>query len=358
MELETYMRSFYLSLCNMDEILRIENPQNADDYLLKLRANATVEHVRIFRVFLARMRRQGSSWSFSNSFSKLPFENVKSFLDHEDFEKVKDIAAGFVFCNKPNGSIMNTKFGNVISISLSLRYFLYFMNLAFLEFDGEEIPGDARTASIKIAIRTMLQNESLDFDLDPRGIIPTPVLEQLDFQTDRQLEFVIAHEYSHFLLGHLDERKIVEEPLFDSFDSNSFSQKIFSYSQQDELAADIDALSRPIHTPDSRKDMLSRALFFFVYLDIYQDVKDQISPSFNRFRTHPAPMDRFENLLHRFRGEVEIDQENLSNLLEFSKHIKESLSEDVSLNIESYEQYGSIYLGSWRGKTLVDHVDY
>ncbi|MOA07752.1 hypothetical protein D3C78_1274690 [compost metagenome] len=53
-----------------------------------------------------------------------------------------------------------------------------------------------------------------------------------------------------------------------------------------------------------------------------------------------------------------MDRENLENLLLFRSGIKESLMEDVAVNFESYEFYGSIYLGSWRGKKLVDRVDY
>ncbi|MFZ3184116.1 MAG: M48 family metalloprotease [Pseudomonas sp.] len=358
MQLETYNRAFYFSLCSPDEISKIENPESAEDYLLKLRANATVEHVRIHRVFLAKMRQQGGSWSFTNSFSCEPFENFKCLLSHEDYEAAKNIAAGFVFCNKPNGSIIKTDFGSIINISLSLRYFLYFMNLAFLKFDDFEVPGDVKGAAIKIALRTMLQSEALDFELDPRGIIPPSIAAELNFHTDRQLEFVIAHEYSHFFLGHLNEKNIIEDPLLEYLGSGKFAQKIFSYAQQDEFAADVDAIIRPTHTPNTRSDMLNRALFFFVYLDIFQDVKDQISPSFERFRTHPAPMDRFENLLHHFKDKITLDQSNIENLLKWRSGIKESLMEDVAVNVESYEFYGSIYLGSWRGKKLIDRVDY
>ncbi|MNF92271.1 hypothetical protein D3C84_749100 [compost metagenome] len=69
-------------------------------------------------------------------------------------------------------------------------------------------------------------------------------------------------------------------------------------------------------------------------------------------------MDRFENILHHFKEEISLDRENLENLLLFRSGIKESLMEDVAVNFESYEFYGSIYLGSWRGKKLVDRVDY
>lgn len=358
MQLETYNRAFYFTLCNAEEISKIEDPQNAEDYLLKLRANATVEHVRIFRVLRSRRIQHGDSWNFTDSFDSTPFKNYLHLLDYDDYEAAKDIAAGFVFCNKPNGSIINTDVGNIINLSLSLRYFLYFMNLAFLQFDEIEVPEDVKVAAIKIALRTMLQSEALDFDLDPRGIIPTSIATQIDYHTDRQLEFVVAHEYSHFFLGHLDKKNIIEEPLLDSLDGDQFSQKIFSYAQQDEFAADIDAIARPLHTPAGRRDMLNRALFFFIYLDIFQDVKEQIAPSFNRFKTHPAPMDRFESLLHHFKEEISLDRENLENLLLFRKHIKEFLMEDVAINFESYEFYGSIYLGSWRGKKLVDRVDY
>lgn len=53
-----------------------------------------------------------------------------------------------------------------------------------------------------IATRIMALNETLDFDLDPRGVIPAEMKEIRELVT-LQMRFVIGHEYAHHGLGHL-----------------------------------------------------------------------------------------------------------------------------------------------------------
>jgi hypothetical protein len=357
MSLETFIPGSYMTLCNPDEVKRILNVKSGEDYLLKLRANATVEHMRIHRVFRARMMSNNGEWCFNEYFDKAPFTNYTSNLKFADLQESFQIPAGFVFCNRPNGTIIKTEFGNVITISESLKYFLYYMNLTFLSFSDINIPDNVKSASLKIAIRTMLQTEALDFDIDPRGIIPKSVHIELEYHTSKQLEFIIGHEFSHHFLGHLDEKNLIDDSLF-SIQSDDFLQKTYSYAQQDEFDADIDAIKRPDFTSEEREDILNRALFFFAYIDIFNDVNEQIFPSGHLPKKHPEPIDRFHNLINEFKDSVNIDMENLEHLLLLKDVYKESLQENVSINIESYEEYGSIYLAEWRGKVLVDRVDF
>lgn len=358
MELETFTKYSYMSLCNKDEIDRIFNVASADDYLLKMRANETVEHVRIFRVFLSRMRTYVGDWCFNDYFDKKTFDYYINQLKEGDFVEANSLSYGFVFCNDPNGRILKTEFGNIITISESLKYFLYYMNLAFLDFDKVEVPEDVKLAAIRIAIRTMLQKEALDFDLDPRGVIPETVNDSLTYHTDKQLEFVIGHEFSHHFLGHLDDGNLIEGAMVPSLDSEESKHKFYSYLQRDELAADIDAIERPLYTSATREDILNRALIFFIYLDIYQDIKEQISPPSGGIKTHPDPMDRFYNLRSHFKGKVDFNDENLENFLLWRDEYKRGLKKDVEINYKTYDFYGSIYLGQWRGKVLIDRIDY
>ena len=140
MSLETFIPGSYMTLCNPDEVKRILNVKSGEDYLLKLRANATVEHMRIHRVFRARMMSNNGEWCFNEYFDKAPFTNYTSNLKFADLQESFQIPAGFVFCNRPNGTIIKTEFGNVITISESLKYFLYYMNLTFLSFSDINIP--------------------------------------------------------------------------------------------------------------------------------------------------------------------------------------------------------------------------
>ncbi|PKH86879.1 hypothetical protein [Colwellia sp. Bg11-28] len=355
---ESIAKGSYRSLCSNEEIERIFNVSSASDFLLKVRADTAIDHMRIYRVFRHKMIKAGNNWNFSNYFDVKPFESYIKHLADDEYTQAQELTAGFVFCENPNGSIEKTDFGNIITVSESLRYFLYFMNIAFLDFDNMEVPIEVKGAAIKIAIRTMLQSEAVDFDMDPRGKVPEEIHDAAKYHTDRQLEFIIGHEFAHHFLGHLDNANLIEGKYLSAINSDDITHKFFSYAQKEELDADINAIERPMYTPDMKVDLINRALFFFVYLDIYESVKEQIMPSMGHIKSHPNPIDRFKHLHNHFKNEVEFDSENLDNLLKWSEKYKESLSEDVALNIESYESYGSMYLAQWRGKVLVDRVDY
>lgn len=129
-------------------------------------------------------------------------------------KKLKRITKGFVFSNEPNGNIIQTDFGKIIIISESLQYFLYYMNLFFLECFHQEVPDWVRIAALRIAIRIMLKKEAMDFELDPRGIIPKEIDKQLKMYTRGEIEFIIGHEYAHYYLKHLDDNNIIEKSLF------------------------------------------------------------------------------------------------------------------------------------------------
>lgn len=359
MQLETYGLEFYMSLCNKEELKRIKSPENEKDYLLKLRANVTVEQIRIYRVFLSRMRSAGKNWNFNDSFEHHVFDDYLSNLSSDDLNIAQDITAGMVFCNDPNGRIINTEFGKVITISESLKYFLYYMNLAFLEYDDSKIPSDVRWAALKIGLRIMLKSEALDFDLDPRGVIPNDIHLSTMHSVDQQLLFILSHEYSHYFLGHMDSASLIPDLEHNAIEGpENKMPKYFTHDQKQELDADIDAIERLNLEPKSTHIILTSAIFFFAYIELLSNVKNQISPSINLRKTHPAPLDRLHNIVDHFMEKCEIDMTNVSNVLKNIEILKPLIQEDISTNFDSWEQYGSVYLGCWRGKPLVDRVDY
>ncbi len=73
-------------------------------------------------------------------------------------------------------------------------------------------------------------------------------------------------------------------------------------------------------------------------------------------------MERYENLLSNLPLSTEFDLEPWKQFPNLVRKFKDMLQEDVSLNIEGYEIYGSCYLDlpntPWRGRELVDRVDY
>jgi hypothetical protein len=274
----------YIGFLNKEQISRVMNIQNSKDYLLKQRADIILDKIRIHRVIKKRQY-YSKDWDFEAHFDETPFINYLKLLEYDDYENIEKITYGYIFCDDPNGRIIQTDYGNIVTVSESLRYFLYFMNLCFLTFDSIDVPVDVRHSALIIAIRTMLQTESLDFELDPRGIIPKELEKQLIEYTNLQLEFIVGHEFSHHLLNHLDNASIIEKSMFER--DYDIYEKVYTYGQLQEFEADLDAIKRPIMSDEMRKNFANRALFFFAYFEIYDNVKEQIFPSHNRVKSHP-----------------------------------------------------------------------
>lgn len=285
---------FYRPYCCNDEIDKIFNVQSTEDYLLKMRADAVADHVRIYRVMRKRISLNESSWNFTNHFSTVEFESYIKRLNKDNQSKVSDLTAGFIFNNDVNGSCIRSDYGDLIVVSESLRFFLYFMNLYFMDFDDCEVPIDVRESALLIGIRTMLMTESLDFELDPRGIVPNKVHNKITFFVDKQLDFIIGHEYAHHLLNHLDTRNLTEKPLNNLFDCpNNKDQKslkthnFYNNSQLQEFEADKGAFDLANYSEIEFNQCISSVFSFFLHLDLYRAVIDTIAPSINTIQTHP-----------------------------------------------------------------------
>lgn len=360
-DIEDQRASMYRPFCNEAEISRILSVNSSEDYLLKTRADAVNNNPRIQRVITQRKRICKEKWDFSNHFSKDEFNYCLDLLSEDHKLKLSKVPMGFIFSNKPNGACMHTDFGNIIVVSESLKYFLFFMNLCFINFDSGEVPPDVKIASLTIALRTMLMTESLDFELDPRGIIPKGIEIENNETVKKQLQFVISHEFAHHLLGHLDNKNIVQRNLFRSHNlvNTQGEYKFYNNTQKQEFEADIEAIKLLKFQHEwELEEIIQNAIMFFIYIDVYEKVSNQIFPPLGYNRTHPNPIDRIWNLYDTFKDRVSFDKSLIDSALELAEMIKQNLEKDVAVNIEKYETYGSIYLGQWRGKVLVDRIDY
>ena len=356
-------KQFYRPVCNEAEIDRIFNVKDSKDYLLKLRADTIVDHMRLFRVYRNYALANEGKWSLEKSFE---IEHYTRFYDRLDEEKKKlcaNITYGNIFSNEPNGQIFKTDYNPIITISDSLKFFFKFMNLGLMDF-GERIPAHVAHNSLRIAIRVMLQSEALDFLMDPRGIIPADIGEAIHYTIPYQMQFIAGHEFAHYILGHLSENKLMNKPVFKAIFSEqedySF-QKVYNYSQKNEFDADIMSIEFGNYDTEEKSKIFESALLWFASLDLYEAVENYISPPIG-YITHPPARDRFENILEKIRMPKDYDYSKWKGLLEVIDYYKEFFIEDVALNIENYEIYGSVYLDKpnteWRGKELIDREDY
>lgn len=358
-------KHFYRPICNEEEIERIFNIQNAQDYLLKLRADTIVDHMRLFRVYRNKAIEQGNTWSLEKSFIGYHFINFKNNLPLDLKQKCdENITYGNIFSNEVNGFIFSTDYGIITTISDSMRYFTEFMNLGLLNFT-KKIPQHIRFNALKIAIRVMLQTEALDFKMDPRGIIPEVIQKQMYHTYPFQAQFLAGHEYAHFLLGHLDNTKIEQKHLFKAmFKSQEDYRKIGAYtvSQKHEFEADLASINLPNYNDVEKRLVYEYALLWFAYLAIYEAVEDYLIPPIG-YQTHPSAISRYQNLLDnipKYKGfNIKYYTRDLPEIID---SYREFFIEDIGYNCDFYEMYGSAYLDApntkWRGKELIDRVDY
>ena len=358
---------FYKPFCSDAEIERIFNVRNAHDYLLKLRADTIADHMRLFRVYRNRALKNPNNWSLTHSFSQKVFQRYLSLLDAESRKICKKVSAGFVFSNDPNGACIKTSYGNIVVVSNALEYFLFYMNMGHLDL-GFQVPTHVRLASQRVAIRTMLKTEALDFDMDPRGIIPSGLVQKNNSLVNRQILFIVGHEYAHHILGHLHQNATVAQPIFARLHNESEDKHIerfYNNSEQQEFDADFSSLSfiKAKTNPKTWGKIVYATLLWFTYLEIYQQVSDQLFPTSPwKIRTHPEPLERLHRIYNVFGDGAEVTQEAVDEMLKQIATWKEFFQEDVAVNTEIYEMYGSVYLDKpnteWRGRELRDRVDY
>ena len=353
-------RIWYYGFCNEKEIDRILRPKTAWDYLLKKRADIIADHPRFTRVFLHFSRTKDYT-GLDSYFTDDHYKEYINFLSKRDQEKCKQVAYGDVFANDFNGyATFNNDIGIIIYLNESLRYFNNFINLAILEHI-EDVPENIRLNALRIAVRIALQNESMDFLLDPRGIVPQTIFQRIKDTTNKELLYVTGHEFAHFLCGHLDNNNLENRLLF-SLDSQKYYDRVYNVSQQQELEADLFSIKNAKYNKCDLQYILRAALIWFSALELVEYVQDIISPSISWANSsHPEAKERYNNILNSFKISKSTKTE-LSIIRKRIDYYKKFLQEDISVNYDSYEIYGSAYLDEpntkWRGRELIDRVDY
>ena len=361
--------NWYFPICSQDEISRILNMQNGDDYLLRLLADTIIDNMRAYRVVSSQakeLRLKGKEWSLLEHFKTECFKNFKENLPQNLKIKVQNISCGHIFSKETNGYIFETPFGICSAISYSLKYFVLFSSLALLDFENH-VPEEVRLASMRIAIRTMIEKESLDFDLDPRGIIPDEIKNYINHPYPYISTFLAGHEFSHFLNGDIKDKNTSTHNLINPeyFNAKDY-RKVITYnsSQEREFAADLGAMNYPLFSEEYYAVYYNYTLLWFTMLAIYESVEDYVFP-ITSTPTHPGAYARYQNILQKARKPIDYDyylhyyEEILPNLI---KVWSERMQNDVAENYDLYEMYGSIYLAApntkWRGKELKDRIDY
>lgn len=359
---------WFYAICSKSEIERIKDPQNGDDFILLLRADIIADNMRLYRVvkhYVDIAVRYGVEWSLEEFYKTDYFEYFKNHLPVDLKEKVDGIATGLIFTKEANGLIFKTDFGFCSVLSASLFYFIKFSFLALID-SGGRIPPEVCVASLRIAIRTMFEKETLDFDWDPRGIIPEDIEKVITAPYPYIMTFLAGHEYSHFLNGDLDDYHAVQKTISTYFKDGEDYKKIGAYNsnQKQEFAADLGALNYPKFDDEEYNLYYYYALSWFAILAIFEAAENTMFPPFNK-QSHPGAKARYNNILNNAKRPSNFEEMKVFYMIDLPRLVSDYegiIIEDVQYNYEGYEFEGSVYLAApnteWRGPELIDRVDY
>ncbi|PKH88373.1 hypothetical protein [Colwellia sp. Bg11-28] len=353
--------TFFAPFCSVADIKKINSPKTASDFLLQLRAESIVDNPRLNRVFLARKGNK-TNWSLEKYYlDRKREETYLSNLSKGNYEKLKSIPSGSVYLDGANAICTKTKAGNIIAISEPLEYFLYFMNIFFY---GEDfgIKDEDTQASFRIAQRIMAGHESFDFDIDPRGTLPEHIHGWMKSITDLQYQFILGHEYSHHLLGHVKDSNLRTDSLSSFMAMHEGKHTIQHYKYSHKLEYDADWYSiKNIKGNSKFKDDLSKAAFLtLMYLETSRIVLDYTNPRrTNQVSSHPDPSSRIYKIRKKLNNKYGFSKDQLENNLGYLKDYTEQfISKYLVFNFDSFEEYGSHYLPSYKTRLLNDRVDY
>lgn len=362
-------RIWYRGLFSSAEINHIFNPTAPIDVLMKERADIILDNTRLYRLYLHKRNIceiKNIPWNFMQTFSCNHYNFFINNLPSTEMEFCSKITYGDMYAKKVNAYAYPSKdWGNFICINKGLEFFIYFMCLALYVPCRYNIPEHIIKNATRIAIRTWLGCESLDFEMDPRGKVNGNIMTELQKPLPYILSFVAGHEFSHHLLGHFKKNELINQIIW-SNGSNVFEKEIFNSSQQQELDADLNSLSKPLFSKKDYNRIYNSSLLWFLMLDIAEYANFCINPSFfSGYQTHPSANNRYQNILSNSKPANDFDQKLFHTLEEKTKYLKDFISKDINENYgELYDEdiYGSIYLDlpntEWRGKELIDRVDY
>ncbi|WP_429819344.1 hypothetical protein [Ensifer sp. B1-9] len=350
------IETFYLRIASSpEEFSRIIRPQNAEDWLLRFQADTITRHMRIQRNMRTRAQQRGLDTLLIEEHAS-DFTEYLSYLPEYEKLLCEDIPRRYILTNNYDAMCLQTDFGKVIIVSEVLRYFLYFMNLAVSDVPG--VPDDVRDSALRIAMRTMLLSETLDFDMDPRGAVPKPVDAALKAMVNWQMKFIVGHEFAHHILCH-DESGQLQLSKTHRFSDGEDIGEVVGYLRQhaQEFEADWHSIS-VVDSKPTQQRLFVGGVSFLLALYVFETLAAEIDPAFGSINTHPQTTTRVRKLLEAFNDDPDLHIEDMPSILENYDHLCEAVLDQYREAPDNFTFYGSIYLGSWRGPVRVDRVDF
>lgn len=356
--------AFFIEFCSKKEVSRLRDGlKGADDYLLRLRARAIANSPRAVRVMLARKKKVesvGRPWSLTQYYHARDYHH-KSYINcltSSNAKRVKGIPSGLAYIREANAMCIRSVAGDVVVASESLEQFYYFMSIAFY---GAELAIDLvdRADALLIAIRIMNASEALDFDLDPRGVLPPRIQGRLNQLVSRQMQFTFGHEYAHLLCEHLSPAETL--PILSSLkEGKDYLSDLRIYNHELEFEADLCALTHVEHNRHAFPAVAQGAFSVLAYLHFLEVVQVKLGlKPLTVSVTHPTAKQRIHRLHSKLGPKSPMNEGGLSRMYEFLHEMERILLARIDGQREDLlTLYGSIYLSSYVTKPKRDRYDY
>jgi len=363
---EVEERSPYLPICSLSETERIISPSNTSDVLLKYRADSILSNIRITRTFERRaLTVEEDKWTLTDQFNDKIFSEFAESISPEFKRRVNEVVFGTLFADRPNAYCVKTQFGPLIIFSEALYNYLYFLTIStsrhWTAFKTDVQPR-TEEYSLLIAIRTMMLKESFDFEMDPRGEPPQYLNALIKRVVKYEMLFVIAHEFAHFLLGHLNDNNFRTENLFLELPSEENPKQLvvtfYNVSQKQEFEADRLAIDI-LKSSNDIGQVLLYAVSALSKIKVFESFANVIRKRTTE-SSHPSTLERREELLKIAKGVwTKEEHETYEGLNQLLSNYEKALNRLYKRQPSAFTDYGSMYLDQWRkGRPKVDRLDY
>lgn len=350
----------FIEFCSKKEIVRLRNIKGPHEYLLRLRANAIADSVRVIRVMASRRKAyeaKGRSWALSYYYhSKDHYhKSYVKLLSREKIKRLNSVPSGLVFIQEVNALRIKTLVGDVVIVSESLEKFYYFMTIAFY---GEWLGFDMvdRADALLISIRLINGYETLDFDIDPRANLPIEKERAIESLVKCQMQFTFGHEYAHCLCNHIPSAEIS----LGIIKQDSFVNDFVLYNHNLEYEADYYALRNIENRKADIRGITRGAFSVLLYLYFIEQYRGLFSVNnFSVSISHPSAKNRIHQLYCNLGKQSYIGEAEINEMINVADEMAQILQYRLEGQIDNLLTfYGSMYLHSYIRKQRTDRIDF
>ena len=183
------------------------------------------------------------------------------------------------------------------------------------------------------------------------------------YYVSSQMEFTYGHEYSHYLLGHLNNSNLNLRSMYDATDKSVLGDFVI-HDHELEFRADLKAVQLVERDSNASLKLAWGAFSVFVLLHFLIEAERNLGlRKFSVSSTHPSPTQRVWRLQQRLGRKSPYSDQSLKDSLQsandlleiFNRHV---LDQQMNFRPDILSFYGSIYLPSFKGQILRDRIDF